>query len=43
MTAGKGAALDTIVIGGSYAGLSAAMMLARGRCSVLMLDVEQAA
>jgi thioredoxin reductase len=31
-------AWDAIVIGGSYAGLSAAMMLARGRRSVLVLD-----
>jgi thioredoxin reductase len=37
----KEAAADVIVIGGSYAGLSAAMMLARGRRSVLILDTGQ--
>jgi thioredoxin reductase len=31
---------DAIVIGGSYAGLSAAMMLARGRRTVVLLDAS---
>jgi thioredoxin reductase len=41
MTAGTGAAADTIVTDGSYAGLSAAMMPAQGRRSVLVLDAGQ--
>jgi thioredoxin reductase len=37
----KEAAADVIIIGGSYAGLSAAMMLARGRRTLLVLDTGQ--
>ena len=33
--------LDFIIIGGSYAGLSAAMALGRARCRVLVLDAGQ--
>ena len=33
--------LDFIIIGGSYAGLSAAMSLGRARCRVLVLDAGQ--
>jgi thioredoxin reductase len=32
---------DVIVVGGSYAGMSAAMQLARARCSVLVIDAAQ--
>jgi thioredoxin reductase len=41
MMMGREAAADVIIIGGSYAGLSAAMMLARGRRTVLVLDAGQ--
>ncbi|MBA1180054.1 NAD(P)/FAD-dependent oxidoreductase [Pseudomonas psychrotolerans] len=32
---------DVIVVGGSYAGMSAAMQLARARCAVLVIDAAQ--
>lgn len=32
---------DVIVVGGSYAGMSAAMQLARARCTVLVIDAAQ--
>jgi thioredoxin reductase len=38
MSGNVAAAVDAIVIGGSYAGLSAATMLARGRRTVVVLD-----
>lgn len=40
-TSHDGADFDVIVVGGSYAGLSAAMQLARARRRVLVIDSGQ--
>ena len=40
-TRGDGEMLDAVVIGGSFAGISAALYLARGRRSVAVVDEGQ--